>query len=148
MKKNISFIAAVTVFTIAATAQTSIENNRKPDERIIVNKEFDEQGNLLRYDSAYSFQWFSDTTFSLPDFGGWETFFNKGKSFPNFFNDSMLFDMPFFKNFPKDFFFLQAMLKFQFRFPLTQPVLDEVQKLKEHYGRYFLYEFYATHQLF
>jgi hypothetical protein len=117
MKRIISFIAVVIVFAIAAAAQTRVENNRKPDERIIVNKEFDEQGNLLRYDSTYSFQWFSDTTFSFPDFGGWETFFNKGKSFPNLFNDSTLFEIPFFKNFPKDFFD-DSRQSFQYRFGL------------------------------
>jgi len=104
MKKTILFIAAVIAMYNAADAQKRAERNRQPDEQIIVNKEYDEHGNLLRYDSTYSFQWYSDTTFKFPDFGGWEDFFSRRSPFPDIFNDSLLRRLPFFRDFPNRFF--------------------------------------------
>ena len=36
-----------------------------PEEKSIVNKEFDENGNLLKYDSTYVWQWNPDSTFNF-----------------------------------------------------------------------------------
>ena len=41
-------------------AQKSLENTIKPDENITVNKEYDEFGNLKRYDSIYSYSYSSN----------------------------------------------------------------------------------------
>ncbi len=105
MKKIVLFIAAVIAIVYAAYAQKRTGESNQPDEKIIVNKEFDEQGNLLRYDSTYSFQWFYDTTFTFPGFRGWEDFFNQRKPFPDsFLSDSIMKSMPLFRDFPNRFF--------------------------------------------
>jgi glycerophosphoryl diester phosphodiesterase len=60
-----------------------------PEEKSIVNKEFDENGNLLKYDSTYVWQWNSDSTFNF----SFDDNFAFGKQFPGmfeeFFNDSV-----------------------------------------------------------
>lgn len=101
--KGIFSISAVLFLIHAAYAQKEI-TPQKPDEEIIVNKEYDEHGNLLRYDSTYSFQWRSDTTFSFPDFGGWQDMFSNAFPFRDMFTDSLFHDMPFFRDFPSRFF--------------------------------------------
>lgn len=40
--------------------QKNEENNVKPDENITVNKAYDEEGNLTRYDSIYSYSYSSN----------------------------------------------------------------------------------------
>jgi hypothetical protein len=104
MKKYLSLIAA-SVLTIAAIAQSQT----KPGEEIIINKEFDEQGNLLRYDSTYTFMWQSDTTFRFPGFEEWEDIFQNQSPWHDLFSgdlfaDSTLTEMPFFRDFPPHFF--------------------------------------------
>ena len=50
-----------------------------PDEKSTVNKEYDENGNLIKYDSTYVWQWNSDSTFNFP--------FDENLAFGNHFND-------------------------------------------------------------
>lgn len=102
MKEIFAFSAAL-FFIHAAYSQTGT-SPQKPDEQIIVNKEYDQQGNLLRFDSTYSFQWHSDTTFTFPDFGGWQDMFNNGFPLRDLFSDSLFHDLPFFRDFPHRFF--------------------------------------------
>lgn len=90
------FVAIVLVWTIQLHAQD--QKKQDPDEQIIVNKRYDEQGNLMEYDSTYIHQWSSDSTFhfSMPD----DLFRNDGfpdlRSFMNqFFNDSSMFGLDF-----------------------------------------------------
>ena len=87
---------------------------KNPDEQIIVNKKFDDNGNLIEYDSTYVHQWSSDSTFhfSFPD----SSFFS-GRGFPDlqsflneFLNDSSMGNTPFrqpfgFSPFGEDEFF-------------------------------------------
>jgi hypothetical protein len=72
-------------------------NPNKPDIRVKVNKEFDDKGNMTRYDSTYSYSWsgggqipFSaDSTFGKPR--GQLRNGNDSIEFqPFFFNDSRL----------------------------------------------------------
>jgi hypothetical protein len=42
------------------TQQKNKESAIKPDENIQVNKEYDDQGNLTRYDSIYSYSYSSN----------------------------------------------------------------------------------------
>lgn len=51
----ISFIGAGHIFA----------QDQTPDEKTIVNKKFDENGNLIQYDSTYIHQWSSDSTFNF-----------------------------------------------------------------------------------
>ncbi len=48
-------------------AQQQKQNN-KPQEQSKVTREYDEQGNLIRFDSSYVRSWSSDTTFNGMDF--------------------------------------------------------------------------------
>lgn len=60
--------------------------NTKPGEQITVNKEYDDTGNLIRFDSTYSFEWHGDTMMAFPNGSG---FFFHNDEFPdmeNFFN--------------------------------------------------------------
>uniref|UniRef100_UPI00321687F2 hypothetical protein n=1 Tax=uncultured Draconibacterium sp. TaxID=1573823 RepID=UPI00321687F2 len=69
MKKIVFVITGLVFFASQIFAQdTNKENN--PDEQIIVNKEYDENGNLIQYDSTYIHQWSSaDSTlrYFFPD---------------------------------------------------------------------------------
>jgi len=101
--KGFFAISTVLFFIHAAYGQTDT-TPQKPDEQIVVKKEYDEKGNMLRYDSTYSFQWRSDTAFSFPEFGGWQDMFSNGFPFRDLFSDSLFHDMPFFRDFPPRFF--------------------------------------------
>jgi hypothetical protein len=89
-----------------------------PEEKSIVNKEFDENGNLIQYDSTYVWQWNSDSTLNF----SYDNSFAFGKEFPNmfgeFFNDSLFEQFGFlnehhFPSFNDEEFFQQ----FQHSFP-------------------------------
>ncbi|GAA3646882.1 hypothetical protein [Flavivirga jejuensis] len=55
MKKlNIILLATPLWFSVAINAQKK-DSIKQPEEKIEVNKEFDENGNLIRYDSIYSY---------------------------------------------------------------------------------------------
>ncbi|HSO87196.1 MAG TPA: hypothetical protein VLQ91_11630 [Draconibacterium sp.] len=110
-------LMSIVLFTGVLMVQAQ---NKKtmPEEKSIVNKEFDENGNLLKYDSTYVWQWNSDSTMNF-SFGDNFAF---GKEFPGmfgeFFNDSILENFGFlndhqFPSFNDEEFFQQ----FQHSFP-------------------------------
>jgi hypothetical protein len=75
-----------------------------PNTDIKVNKEYDEQGNLIRYDSTYTYSYSNIGTDSLFS----DSIFN---SFRDHFNHRFLFsEDPFFK----DFFFQDSVMKDDF----------------------------------
>lgn len=82
----------------------NISQDTIPQKNIVVNKEYDEKGNLIRYDSTYSF-YYSSTGENpkLRDsiFRNFETYFNQSYSFSN---------QPYFR----DFFFLDSLLRYDF----------------------------------
>ena len=43
-------------------AQNESKKNNSPKKDIKVNREYDEKGNLIRFDSVYSYSWSGDTT--------------------------------------------------------------------------------------
>src|SRR5690606_3566963 len=73
-----------------------------PDEKSIVNKEYDENGNLIQYDSTSVRSWSSDSTFTFP-LDGTSPFSNgfpgMDEIFRDFFSDSTQFRY----NFPENF---------------------------------------------
>lgn len=77
MKKIVFIVTGLVFFAGFVFAQDTTKMNN-PDEQIIVNKKYDEQGNLIQFDSTYVHQWSyssSDSTgqFVFPDdefFGG------------------------------------------------------------------------------
>ncbi|TGV04697.1 hypothetical protein [Flavivirga rizhaonensis] len=55
MKKlNITFLTIFLSFNVAINAQKK-DSIKQPEEKIEVNKEFDKDGNLIRYDSIYRY---------------------------------------------------------------------------------------------
>jgi hypothetical protein len=67
--------------------------NNEPDVQINVNRELDKDGNVVKYDSTYSWSWSSDGTQG--------NFFNDSINlkFFNQFDHNNLFDDPFFSSF-------------------------------------------------
>ncbi len=96
----------------------------KPQTKIIVNKEYDESGNLVKFDSSYSYFYsnlqndstFGDSSYSLFQ----EDFFN---SFPNiqkpFLNDIFFEDSLLNYDFYKDDFFSNRFRSNRIRFDKT-----------------------------
>lgn len=102
MKRIVFFLILTFVFQQVILAQKSASVKKLPKEDIRVNKEFDENGNLIKFDSTYVYQWSSDSTFTnqmIPD--GFKHFFEDKFSL---FNDSAFFDDSFFGDF-NDLFF-------------------------------------------
>ena len=77
MKKLTLSIIGIVCATCMVEAQK--QDSNQPDQQIIVNKEFDEDGNLIGYDSTYIHSWPGDSTFHF-DFDD-ELIF--GSRFPN-----------------------------------------------------------------
>ena len=100
MNKLTTLVTAFVLAFFSGYAQKQNHSNN-PNEKIIVNKEFDENGNLIGYDSTYVNSWSSDSTFQF-NFND-EDFFKQ--KFPDinemlnqFFGDSTLNHR--FQNFP------------------------------------------------
>lgn len=86
---------------ILAQPKKDTKKSNAPKEDIKVNKKFDEQGNLIQYDSTYTYNWSSDTTLtnhlSAEDF---QKFFGGNFSFSN---DSTMTGHSFFDDFDRMF---------------------------------------------
>ena len=91
MERMISLLLILTAGFSFANAQTK---QAKPEEKSIVNKEFDENGNLIKYDSTFVWSWGGDSTFQF-QFPMNEFF--SGKNFPGF--DEMFADSVFVNHF-------------------------------------------------
>ena len=83
-------LALISLVLFTGVSMVQAQNKKTtPEEKSIVNKEFDENGNLIQYDSTYVWQWNSDSTMNF-SFGENFAF---GKEFPEmfgeFFNDSV-----------------------------------------------------------
>lgn len=82
----------VLIMTFPFAAEPIFAQTENPDEQSIVNKKYDENGNLIQYDSTYIHQWSSDSTFNFPldgnlDFG--EGFADMNSLLQEFFGDSV-----------------------------------------------------------
>lgn len=68
-----SVLSALILLISLSGFSQSKDNKTKPNEDIKVNKEFDKDGNLVRYDSTYVYTYSSDSSFRIsPD----SAFFN------------------------------------------------------------------------
>ena len=65
MKKFMIMLLFCTVGLLQLYAQEPKQKNN-PDKQITVNKKYDENGNLVQYDSTYVQQWSSDSTLNFP----------------------------------------------------------------------------------
>lgn len=105
MKRYILLLAVCVLFLITIVAQNPKSDKTQkpknsPKEDIRVNREYDEKGNLIKFDSTYSYSFSSDTTLKDFDFKNFADPFGMDLSF---FNDST-FSQSFFKDFDPFFF--------------------------------------------
>lgn len=96
MKRFLFLMFVVLLVGGIAYSQSDKTKKKKnlPQEKVTVNKEYDENGNIISFDSSYVYLWSSDTT--MTDFPGnldFSEFFNWKGSF--FDNDSAFFVDPF-----------------------------------------------------
>lgn len=108
MKQIIFITLAFSITILNCTGQTKNSEEQPgintPGKNIIVNKEYDDNGNLIRYDSTYSYYYSNvKENAELRD-----SIFN---NFRNYFDQNYYFsNQPFFK----DFFFQDSLLMYDF----------------------------------
>lgn len=113
MKRTIILLALSVVFLVTIVAQNPKSNKtqnaqqdkNKPKEDIRVNREYDEKGNLIKFDSVYSYSYSSDSTLKDFDFKNFSDPFGMNMKF---FNDSA-FNQFFMKDF--DSFFSDSFMQ-------------------------------------
>ena len=153
--KKISFLLSIlTIFAGYANGQNEKELEN-PDEQIIVNKEYDEDGNLIAFDSTYVHQWSSDTLQHLfgndlfagnmiPDIEKLMESFTGDSAFHRFSFPDPFFDENLFKRFEhslpdsafiRDYSFQMDSLPFRNEF--IMPDMKELQKQMEEHFRSF-----------
>lgn len=97
----ISLLNFCLVFSLMAQNQNQIKKQNLPKENSKVTREYDEKGNLIKFDSVYTYSYSNDTTlmkdFSSKDFSGF-----LGPDF-GFTNDSTFSGKSFFDDFDKMF---------------------------------------------
>jgi hypothetical protein len=98
MKRYFILMILTFCFVMNSTAQEKVQKRIAPKEDVKVNREYDEKGNLIKFDSVYTYSLSGDTTllksFSPPDF-------------PDQFgsvNDSTFLGNSFFDDFDPSFF--------------------------------------------
>lgn len=101
MKVSFILIILAMCLMLSTKAQKTEKKSIAPKEDVKVNREYDENGNLIKFDSIHSYSWSGDTTllksFSPEDFK---------KQFDNsfsFFSDSTFGGNSFFGNFDQMF---------------------------------------------
>lgn len=62
MKRHFAFLAVAMCLFLNLKAQKNDQKPIVPKEDIKVNREYDEHGNLIRFDSVYSYGWSGDST--------------------------------------------------------------------------------------
>lgn len=82
MKRIVLFSFMNLCLIVSLFAQNSDEKQKLPKENSKVTREYDENGNLTKYDSVYTYSWSGDTTM-LKSFSP--------KDFPKLFGDSFGF---------------------------------------------------------
>lgn len=92
MKKAIIIIILILVGNIEISYSQQ-KNSDQPDERIEVNREYDERGNLIRYDSIYSYSSSNSSMSSREMDSIFATFFSGNRS--SFFESPFEMDFPF-----------------------------------------------------
>lgn len=105
MKKIVLFLVAVFAGILAFSQEKP--KSKGPDQQVSVNKQFDEKGNLIRYDSSIVRSWSSDTTLNKAGLDALRKEMNSfmnGGGFGYFFGDSAdMADDPF-RDLHSDFF--------------------------------------------
>jgi len=148
MKRFILLLALIFGFHYSMMAQKSKSKPTTPKEDIKVNREYDENGNLIKFDSLYSFNWSGDTLLldsiypgNFPD--------PFGNNF-NFFSDSIdsnFMDIEdFFKQFSEnknDSTFRNSPFKNQFNFSpnsmnnMMEMLQKQMKEMEQQHQKYF-----------
>ena len=120
-------------------------NTHKPKTNIIVNKEYDEDGNLIKYDSTYSYYYSNienDTILRDSIFNQFKSQFDEKYIFSNdpFFNNFFYEDSTFYNEFFTEDFFSH---RFRDNIEQMNKLFLEMDSLKNHY---FLKQFPFKHQ--
>ena len=136
MKKYISLLVLmVASFPIFAQGTAKLPN---PDEQIKVNKEYDENGNLIRFDSTYTKSWSSDSTLMVGDidsiYKDLERYFGLGAD--GVYTDSTLLGAKGFHDFNERFFQKHLNLMNQLGPEPSDSTLDSLFILKDHFGNF------------
>ena len=118
MKRILFTVLMLTTGFAFAQAQ---EKPTKPEEKSIVNKEYDEDGNLIKYDSTFVWSWSGDSAFQF-DFpiNG----FFSGKDFPGF--DELMMDSVFSNPFNNHFFNFEPFANEEFFKQFEQQFPDSI----------------------
>lgn len=82
MKRCILFCIMTTSLIFSGLAQTEVQKKNYPKEDFKVNREYDERGNLIRFDSTYTYNWSGDTILINE---------KMSENFDHFFNDHFKF---------------------------------------------------------
>lgn len=96
MKQFILFFILGTAFAFNSLAQSKDTKSNLPKEDIKVNREYDEKGNLIKFDSTYTYNWSSDTTLNSMSTEDLNRFFDDDFKFLNdssFMGDSFFNDL-------------------------------------------------------
>lgn len=139
MKKILLLVfAALLNFSSYSREKEEINNKKnnekscQPQSNIIVNKEYDDNGNLIRYDSTYSYYYSSteeDTVLRDSIFNDFKNYFNNQYLFSGkpFFEDFFFEDSLLFYDFYKDDFFLK---RYQFNMEKMYELFWEMDSIK------------------
>lgn len=117
-----TIVIALIAILLPALCFGQEDKKTSPDEKISVQKDFDEDGNLIRYDSTYTFQWFSDSISNLDFMLKFHESFGNNFPFGNFPpNDSLFqgFSFPGFEHFFNGNSFFES-----FGFPIDSMFFD------------------------
>lgn len=97
MKRSALFPLLIMCLILNSVAQETGKKAITPKENSKVTREYDENGNLIRFDSTYTYSWSGDTTF-MKSFSP-ENFSNQFKNQFGFFPDSIFSGHSFFDEF-------------------------------------------------
>lgn len=101
MKRFVLFSFLNLCLIISLVAQNSVKKQSQPQENSKVTREYDEKGNLIKFDSVYSYSWSGDSTM-MKQFSPEDLSKMFGGGF-NFFADSTFNNQSFFSDFDKMF---------------------------------------------
>lgn len=103
--KRFTYLLILLLYANCLFAQNS-KSNIVPQSQIQVNKEYDENGNITRYDSTYISTWSSDSTTIIMNLDSIRSQmgFPQNDIFDQFFNPSDLFGSNSFDEMQKNFF--------------------------------------------
>ncbi len=139
----LGFIALLSIVAVSVTGCNAQQEKQKdttqsanlPETDIKVNKEYDEEGNLIRYDSTYSYYYSNiegDKATQDSIFNAFRNHFNNRYFFSNrpFFEDFFFEDSLLHYDFYKENFFSK---RFQYNMQRMEKLFKEMDSVKNQY---------------